>query len=131
MNINYSDHILEEKRNDAKFKSKYHIHELTYQKPIKYNSAGCDICRRSIFNIQHYHCSLCDFDVCPTCKLIEEEKGSGIISTPLYKHFLIYHENQKKVKCNLCKIEMEPYNSYRCDDCDFNICEHCLSAYKW
>ena len=70
LNTNYSDHTLEEKRNDAKFKSKYHIHELTYQKPVNYNSSNCDICRRAIFDIKNYHCSLCGFDVCPTCKFI-------------------------------------------------------------
>lgn len=69
--------------------------------------------------------------MCPTCKSIEEGKGLAIISTPLHKHPLEYHGNKNDVNCNLCKTKMAPYNSFRCEDCDFDVCDKCFKSYKW
>ena len=86
------------------FLSKYHKHELSYQKP-NYNVALCDVCRRTIYNIKNYHCTDCSFDMCPTCKSIEEKKGLITISTPLHQHPLEYHGNKMNVFCDLCNLE--------------------------
>ena len=113
------------KINIGNFKSKYHKHQLIYKKP-NYKSAICDICRRSIFDITNYHCDECKFDMCPTCKCMEKEKGLCVMSTPLHIHPLIYHGNKKESTCKFCNIKMAPYNSFICSSCNINICEKCL-----
>ena len=131
VNSNSSGFILDAQIKEEIFKSKYHKHDLIYRKPVNYDSARCDICRRVIYDIKNYNCSKCDFDMCPTCKSIEEGKGLAIISTPLHIHPLEYHGNKSNVNCNLCKIKVAPYNSFQCKDCDFDICDKCFKSYKW
>ena len=116
--------------NIEKFESKYHKHKLTYKKP-NYETARCDLCRRYIFDIKNYHCDECKFDLCPTCKCMEEEKGSSPISSPLHKHLLKYHGNKMDSTCEFCKTKIGPYNSFRCDGCNVDICDTCFIKYKW
>ena len=131
-NNNSPGYGFEDQRGEEnKFKSKYHKHELNFGKNPKYETARCDICRRTIYNIKTYNCIACEFDMCPTCKSIEEIKDLILISTPLHNHPLEYHGNKNNVKCDLCKNKMEPYNSYRCNKCDFDACENCFRSYKW
>ena len=128
---NNSGYSFEGQRSEEKFKSKFHNHELTYKKPIKYNTARCDICRRVIYDIKNYNCTQCEFDMCPTCKSIEEEKDFAKISTPLHKHPLEYHGNKGQAFCDLCKAKIEPYSSFKYHNCDFDACEKCFKSYNW
>jgi hypothetical protein len=113
------------------FKSRYHNHILNYQKP-EYESARCDICRRSIFNIKNYHCEKCQFDICPNCKAIEEEYFIVKISTPLHKHPLKYKGNEYIARCDLCGISsIEPFSFYNCNNCKFDVCEKCFRTFNW
>ena len=126
-----SVYTFEDQRSEEEFKSKFHKHVLIYRKPVNYNSAQCDICRRSIYDIKNYHCSQCGFDMCPTCKSMEEEKDLALISTPLHKHPLEYHGNKNKAFCDLCKKGIDPYKSFKCDKCNFDACNQCFISYKW
>ena len=131
VNSNSSGYVFESQRREEKFRSRFHNHELTYKKPVKYNNARCDICRRVIYDIKNYNCTQCEFDMCPTCKSIEEEKEFAIISTPLHKHPLEYHGNKGIATCDLCQAKIEPYKSFKCNDCNFDACEICFRTYKW
>ena len=129
---NSNNHAFEDQTDEEKkFKSKYHKHQLTYRKNPNYNIARCDICKRTIYDIKTYNCIECEFDMCPTCKSIEEIKDLILISTPLHEHSLEFHGNKNNVRCDLCNNKVEPYNSYRCNGCDFDACEKCIRSYKW
>ena len=126
-----SFNTFEGQRSEEKFKSKFHNHVLIYRKPVNYDTARCDICRRIIYDIKNYHCSQCGYDMCPTCKSMEEEKDLALISTPLHKHPLEYHGNKNIAFCVLCKNGIDPYKSYRCEMCNFDSCDQCFKSYKW
>jgi hypothetical protein len=126
-----SFNTFEGQRSEEKFKSKFHNHVLIYRKPVNYDTACCDICKRNIYDIKNYHCSQCGYDMCPTCKSMEEEKDLALISTPLHKHPLEYHGNKNIAFCVLCKNSIDPYKSYRCEKCNFDSCEICFFSYKW
>ena len=130
-NSSSSSNVFEVQRGEEKFKSKFHNHVLTYKKPVKYDRARCDICRRIIFDIKNYNCTQCEFDMCPTCKSIEEEKDFALVSTPLHKHPLEYHGNKFKAICKLCKNVIDPNESFRCNECNFDSCKQCFIRYNW
>lgn len=116
--------LLLEKSNS--FKSKLHPHTLknistTYV-------AYCDICKRYLANkMKIYRCESCKFDLCPTCKDLEDIEGKIVVTSPFHPGCLLkaipvgYATNY----CNVCLKKVSHNYFFRCEKCDYDLCTGC------
>ena len=130
--------------NGCGIKINEHDHTLIYL--INNKKWLCKLCSKSYdSNIAKFYCSICDFNVCNSCKeKINHEKKNMNLNTNLRKysditsvdikyhnHSLIYcntSRNEKETSwfCDKCKIKYGPQNwSFYCTKCDYDLCDNC------
>lgn len=109
----------------------YHIHKLSNATDLDINWI-CDICKNHYQKktIVRFRCENCDFDVCKNCIM----KYKNLIANK--KQLLNYHNHSllnytfRNVnwKCNICKRLFLGNTKirYRCQHCDFDVCQDCI-----
>ena len=137
----YQDHLL----NGYGIKINEHEHTLIFL--INNKNWNCSLCSKSFnSNIAKFYCSLCDYNVCKSCKdkINNEPKntnlnealknyfGSDCIETKKHRHSLIYcntsrTENETYWNCNECGTKYPPQSwSFYCTKCDYDLCYNCF-----
>ena len=120
-----------EKEDNKTFKSKYHIHTLNDETQDNHNWI-CDTCRGTYKakTAKRFRCNSCDFDVCYLCKE-KEEKGEllpNIFLSKTHKH-LLRDSTTRDINwiCNVCKkkYKAKSVTHFRCEKCDYDICDNC------
>jgi len=110
----------------------YHPHALTLQNETSQGGGACSSCRKFINNgTPKYTCSLCEYDLCETCY-------SNTYNVRCHDHLLVQSRVDNGWRCDGimnggCKSGITNYNQsrgmnrYRCDLCDFDLCDQCLN----
>lgn len=98
-----------------------HPHPLT---ATNRNLFFCDCCNKQYFLKESQYCSNCDFDLCMDC--FNYIKGK--------REFNGNHSHELKIKdnfrnawaCDICNKHYRPASlSWRCTECDFDLCLKC------
>ena len=126
-----------------------HEHTLIYL--INNKNWSCNICSTSFnSNIAKFYCSICDYNVCNSCKekrnnekknlcLNSNSKNysdSNCVNTKYHRHSLIYsntsrNEDQTIWNCDVCGIKYGPQSwSFYCTKCDYDVCYNCFIKSK-
>jgi hypothetical protein len=108
------------------FKSEKHKHALTQTPEVV--KRRCDVCRvkksQTLFS-----CKACDFELCLTCKRMEEESppsSSTTFQSKKHKHPLTKCKG-RDATCDVCSKDCGD-KCYSCEACNFDFCHKCKKA---
>ena len=120
------------------FKSKAHLHPLTYLTIIRKAKWKCDKCPNNtskIFDAEKYFyfCSACEYYMCDNCKQKEKAGNQYQLSCLWHKDhplsFCLPFRGSFDFICDHCeKAESKNVNFY-CTNCDYSLCIKCYSKY--
>jgi E3 ubiquitin-protein ligase Mdm2 len=117
-----------------------HIHPLYFtRKTTSWNcdgtrirSGGCAKGNKTV-GTPRFRCEECDFDLCELCLDMRSPTLGTLIKYDSHVHPLqcTAREDSSAMNCSECmySYQTEKYrkvNRYRCDMCNYNICEKCL-----
>ena len=120
--------------NNKEFKSEFHTHIL-YEKVDPDSMWICDLCqdKYKFTKDKRFTCEACKFDVCLKCKILEQGgyKFKDIYFSNKHPHILRVPSGYQNIFCDwfcdICndKFSAENRKRFRCQKCDFDICESC------
>ncbi|KAL4494522.1 hypothetical protein ABPG72_004424 [Tetrahymena utriculariae] len=120
---NHEELLQQNKKQIIKCPTGHLLQQLTGQ---RLQSITCDIClKRALDRGNHtQRCEVCNFDICASCEsIIQKTKcKNGHVLNP------INSSDYEQLKCNSClKVfpNTESY-SFRCKQCDYDLCSKCL-----
>ena len=92
------------------------------------NDFFCDNCHRNFpKRCPAWKCKECDYDICPICRKIPEEKAHHCSEG----HELIWNNQQGHYPapsyiCNICNRSGRiPRGRWKCEDCEYDLCGRC------
>ena len=126
-----------------------HVHTLIYL--INNRNWSCNICHACFnSNTGKYYCSICDYNVCNSCKEKRNNEKKylslncnsknysegNFVNSKYHRHSLIYcntsrNENQTIWNCDICRNKYGPQSwSFYCTKCDYDACYNCFRNAK-
>ena len=127
VNINYINN---------NFKSIYHSHILV-ENTYSESNWTCDICNNyyKAKTEKGFRCNNCDFDICIKCRILEDSgyKFNNVFLSKTHKHLLKEKISSSSSPephwiCDICNNKFsskEVIKRFRCEKCDYDICDNC------